>query len=332
MRAWARALARWDQRALPGVAALLARGEAALASGEARLGRAWGAGRERLLRARAGLTGRLAALDRSLARGGRLARLAAQPAVVLAAAAVLTAAGVAVSSAWPALAPARAPAAMPALAPAALPCGLPRAVQGTAYVGPRPGASVQEFAALATAELRDCAAAAPRLVDLAVVSLDHPQRPGVLAAALGGLPVLAVFVQYGTGPARALPVSGAAGVPAALDLLADRLSAAAARLAAQAGTVPGQGAPARRTRAFLAGAAGDLAAQAGALRAGCACVYGVAVRADLADLAALAQRPGVRLVDPAPVGTRFGRAVLAPLTPGETLVAAASLPVPAGAA
>lgn len=68
------------------------------------------------------------------------------------------------------------------------------------------------------------------------------------------------------------------------------------------------------------------AAEAGALDApGCRCVLAVLVTADRSGIESLIDRPGVRAVDAAPVGTPVTGVALAPLLPEQTTVAG---PVP----
>jgi len=68
----------------------------------------------------------------------------------------------------------------------------------------------------------------------------------------------------------------------------------------------------------LTGAAERAAAEAAALRDGCACVYAALVRADRDALVTLGTRDGVRVVDPAPEVTDPVRTVLLPPLPDQT--------------
>jgi hypothetical protein len=67
----------------------------------------------------------------------------------------------------------------------------------------------------------------------------------------------------------------------------------------------------------------------------CACAYAAVVRGAPARLRALADRPGIRVVDPAPEVTRLDRAVFVPLLPEQTTVVGpppdVTDPTPAGA-
>jgi hypothetical protein len=73
-------------------------------------------------------------------------------------------------------------------------------------------------------------------------------------------------------------------------------------------------------RADEAGRTGDPVAstEADRYRQHCACAYAAVVRADAAALSALAGRPGVRAVDPAPEVTRLDRAVFLPPLPEQS--------------
>jgi hypothetical protein len=63
------------------------------------------------------------------------------------------------------------------------------------------------------------------------------------------------------------------------------------------------------------------AAEADRYRRHCACAYAAVVRAGAATLAGLANRPGVRAVDPAPAVNRLDRAVFLPPLPEQRVVA-----------
>ncbi|MFD4181922.1 hypothetical protein [Rhodococcus sp. NPDC058514] len=60
------------------------------------------------------------------------------------------------------------------------------------------------------------------------------------------------------------------------------------------------------------------AVSAGRLATGCACVVGMTVRGDLAQLRALAARPGVRAVEALPADAVHGRFAVTPLLPEHT--------------
>ncbi|SEL76397.1 hypothetical protein [Rhodococcus maanshanensis] len=90
--------------------------------------------------------------------------------------------------------------------------------------------------------------------------------------------------------------------------------------------VPGDEAAVRRSPLVAAGrlqgSAGEWdrqaridAVSAGRLADGCACVVGMTVRGDLAQLRALASRPGVRAVEALPADAVHGRFAVVPLLP-----------------
>jgi hypothetical protein len=60
------------------------------------------------------------------------------------------------------------------------------------------------------------------------------------------------------------------------------------------------------------------AAEATAYRDGCSCLYAAVIRATPAELSEVAERPGIRAVDPAPELVRLDRAVLLPPLPEQT--------------
>ncbi|MDO3687070.1 hypothetical protein [Micromonospora sp. C28ISP2-4] len=150
----------------------------------------------------------------------------------------------------------------------------------------------------------------------ALVSFGGYLTPARTAAALDGTRVSAVVARVPLPgrqteivriPALSLPrdvVAGMAGVATRKDReAADYRSRAAATTAD----------PELR-RVYDSGA--EIAArEAEAYRAGCACVYAAVVSAGPDTLRALADRPGVRVVDPAPEVTRLDRTVFTPPLP-----------------
>ena len=71
----------------------------------------------------------------------------------------------------------------------------------------------------------------------------------------------------------------------------------------------------RRARRAYAAAAGTAAAEASAYRSGCSCVFAAVVRAAPAALRGVADRPGVRAVDPAPEVRQLDRTEFRPPLP-----------------
>lgn len=207
-----------------------------------------------------------------------------------------------------------------------LACGLTLAAAGTAYVGPRPGEELAVYAHQRRALLARCAAAHPHLTDLAVVSFATALAPAEAFRAVRGYPVVEAFLEQAQAAVRAVQV-GATGMRAAMDDLAAVLAGSARALAMQAVSSSPAAAPAAE-RTYYDALSRQLFRQAAALRAGCRCVYGVAVNGSLPGLARLGRRPGIRLVDPAPAGSRAGRSVLVPLLPGTTVATGLPLVVP----
>ncbi|MGC4895911.1 hypothetical protein [Micromonospora sp. DT31] len=152
----------------------------------------------------------------------------------------------------------------------------------------------------------------------ALVSFAAYLAPADAAAALGGAPVSAVVARVPL-PDRQTEIVRIAALRLPDDVLAGMVEVAGrkdreaadqrARAAAPAATAD----PELR-RVYDTGA--DVAArEAAAYRAGCACVYAAVVRADPLALRALAIRPGVRAVDPAPEVVRLDRTVFLPPLP-----------------
>lgn len=238
-----------------------------------------------------------------------------------------------VAAAAVAVAVTRPPAALRLPAPTtSLACGLTLAAAGTAYAGPRPGEALAAYAQQRRALLARCAAAHPHLIDLAVVSFATALTPAQTRRVVRGYPVVEAFLEQPQAAVRAVPV-GASGLRVAMDGLATVLATSARALAMQAVSASPAAVPAGQ-RTYYDALSRQLFEQAAALRAGCRCVYGVAVTGALPGLAALGRRTGVRLVDPAPAGSRAGRSVLVPLLPGAVVATGLPLvvavPTPAG--
>ncbi|MGY0002766.1 hypothetical protein [Micromonospora sp. I033] len=158
----------------------------------------------------------------------------------------------------------------------------------------------------------------------ALVSFDAYLTPAQVATALGGAPVSAVVARVPV-PGRQTEIVRIAALRLPDDVVAGMAEVAVrkdreaadyrARSAAPAATAD----PGLR-RVYDTGAA--LAArEAASYRAACACVYAAVVRDAPDALRALAARPGVRAVDPAPEVTRLDRAVFTPPLPEQRDVA-----------
>ncbi|WP_233600955.1 MULTISPECIES: hypothetical protein [Micromonospora] len=197
-----------------------------------------------------------------------------------------------------------------------------RTVGEVTRVGVADGDDIPAYLRTAAGELAGLAAPAPGA--WALVSFDAYLTPAQAAAALGGTPVSAVVARVPL-PGRQteivrlaalrLPddvVAGMAEVAARKDREAADYRARAAALAATA--EPGL------RRVYDTGAA-VAAREAAAYRAACACVYAAVVRDAPDALRALAARPGVRGVDPAPEVGRLDRTVFTPPLPEQRDVA-----------
>jgi hypothetical protein len=160
-------------------------------------------------------------------------------------------------------------------------------------------ASRQELAALTDPS-------APAAGDTwALVSLDAYVPPGRLPALLAGagvaqvyarVPLPAVQTQVIRIPVYRLPQDVTAGMAAAA-LQRDQEQAEYLRLGER---FKGEGPNEERARRAYGAAASAAGAEATAYRSGCACVFAAVIRAAPAGLRTIADRPGVRVVDPAP--------------------------------
>jgi hypothetical protein len=160
-------------------------------------------------------------------------------------------------------------------------------------------ASRQELAALTDPS------APPAGATWALVSLDAYVPPGRLPALLAGagvaqvyarVPLAAVQTQVVRIPVYRLPQDVTTGMDNAA-LQRDQERAGYLQLG---GRLVGDGPNEERARRAYGASAATAAAEAAAYRAGCACVFAAVVRAAPAGLRQIAERPGVRVVDPAP--------------------------------
>jgi hypothetical protein len=139
----------------------------------------------------------------------------------------------------------------------------------------------------------------------ALVSLTGYVPPGRLPALLAGsgvaqvyarVPVPMVRTQVVRIPVYRLPGDVTAGMTAA----AVRRDQERAEYLELSDRLKGDGRNEQRTRRAYGAAAATAAAEATAYRSGCACVFAAVIRAAPAGLRQIADRPGVRVVDPAP--------------------------------
>jgi hypothetical protein len=266
-------------------------------------------------------------LDRRLARYGPFRLVRDTPALgLLTVAVVLVAGGVAAGVVRPR--PAVRPSAQPApaaVAPAALRCGLSVAAQGSAYVGPTPGASVSSYLAVRRRMLLACARLRPRQLELAVVSFAAPVTPAAFVQAAAGAQLFQLYLDLGgAGLLATEPTAAtrpATGVPAALAAVVRQFQRAAAVQSGLAADITSRAPQQRADAAYFQRLAGADRAAAERLAAGLPCIYAALVDQSLGGLLQLSERPTVRLVDLAPIGTTVSAATIVPLAPGDTVTA-----------
>ncbi|HEY9476398.1 MAG TPA: hypothetical protein VIS06_21425 [Mycobacteriales bacterium] len=133
----------------------------------------------------------------------------------------------------------------------------------------------------------------------ALVALDRYLTPAQVPTVTGAVTMVRVLVRVPLPRVQTEIVEMPARTPADIE---GGMSAAAARLDTGAEDADSVSAAVDR-------------AQAGQLRHRCACVLAIVVRADHGALAALADRPGIRTVEPAPPGEPLVRLAFAPLLP-----------------
>jgi hypothetical protein len=174
-------------------------------------------------------------------------------------------------------------------------------------VGVVEGQSIPGYLAASRRELADLAdpSAPPAGATWALASLDNYVPPDRLPALLGEagvaqvyarVPLPGVQTQVVRIPVYRLPADVTAGMLAAARQR-DQEQAEYLRLGGQSG---GAGPTSERARRAYEAAARAAGAEAVAYRSGCACVFAAVVRAAPVVLQQIADRPGVRVVDPAP--------------------------------
>ncbi|SCG37573.1 hypothetical protein [Micromonospora halophytica] len=188
-----------------------------------------------------------------------------------------------------------------------------RTVGEVTRVGVRQGDAIPEYVRTAGAELAALPTDGPSAY--ALVSFDGYLAPGRLPVLLADTAVVEVVTRVPLPdrqtevvhlPAQLLPQDVVAGMSA----LADRKDREAADQRTRAA-----GATDVELRRVYDSGAQVAAGEARAYRSGCGCVYAAVVRADPVALRALAARPGVRVVDPAPEVRRLDRTVFTPPLP-----------------
>jgi hypothetical protein len=218
----------------------------------------------------------------------------------------------------------------------------PAAVPGDVIrVGVVSGQSVGVYLAQSRAELTALTdPSAPAAGDTwALVSMDTYLSPWRLPAVLQGAPAAQVYTRVPLAGAQTsvvrIPVYG---LPS--DLLAGMLTAAAQREQERAEYQQlsrrlGDDVSQDRARQAYESSAATAAAEAAAYRAGCSCVFGAVVHAAPAVLREIAERPGVRAVDPAPEVRSLDRTEFCPPLPEQDGTVpdepnASPIPVPTG--
>lgn len=198
------------------------------------------------------------------------------------------------------------------------------AVSSVLRVGAVQGTSIPAYASAARTELSALSTIGKRPV-YALVSLAGYGTPVQLAALTDGVTVVEVYLRV---PLRYVqteirPVS-VTDVQRDLDAAMRTVAASEERDAvaadAQAAKLAGGVGQERQLRDYYRQSARLLRQQAQAYRSICSCGYAVVVRATPQSLTALAARPGVRIVDPAPEVTSLGHVVLLPVLPEQLTV------------
>jgi hypothetical protein len=189
-------------------------------------------------------------------------------------------------------------------------------------VGVVQGQSVPGYLGSARAELAALTdPSAPAAADTwALVSLDDyvppPRLPGLLEGAAvaqvyARVPLPGAHTQVVRIPVYRMPADVSAGM---LDAALQRDQEQAEYLQLSR-NVEGDNRNAERARDAYETAAGTAAAEAAAYRSGCSCVFAAVVRAAPPALRSIADRPGVRAVDPAPEVLRLDRTEFRPPLP-----------------
>ncbi|MFC7548470.1 hypothetical protein [Plantactinospora sp. GCM10030261] len=196
-----------------------------------------------------------------------------------------------------------------------------------ARVGVAQGDSIPRYVESAEGQLAALAGPGePAIETYALVTLDRYVPPDRLAPTLAGAPVAEVFgrvplagvqTQIVRIPVLRLPDDALAGMAE----MAGRKDREARDYAERGAAVRGAGREQQELRIFYEASARVAAAEATGYRAGCSCLYAAVVRATPRALRRVADRPGVRAVDPAPEVTRLDRAVFTPPLPEQTDVA-----------
>ncbi|MCW3817334.1 hypothetical protein ONA91_23050 [Micromonospora sp. DR5-3] len=200
-----------------------------------------------------------------------------------------------------------------------------RTVGEVTRVGVADGDAIPAYLRASAAELAALTGSAgPGPGDYALVSFASYLTPAQLATALGATPVSAVVARVPL-PGRQTEIVRIATLRVPDDVVAGMAEVAARKDREAAdyrsrAIAPAATADPELRRVYDTGATVS-AEEAAAYRSACACVYAAVVRDAPAALRALATRPGVRGVDPAPEVRRLDRTVFTPPLPEQEDVA-----------
>ncbi|MFV2101093.1 hypothetical protein [Micromonospora sp. LOL_024] len=200
------------------------------------------------------------------------------------------------------------------------PPGQDRTVGEVTRVGVVDGDSIVGYEQQAAADLAALAGGLLGDGTYALVSLSEYLTPQSLAAVVADVGVAVVFgrvplpdrqTEIVRIPAQRVPEDVTAGMVE----LAERKEREAADYRSRATALGGGGPQERELRQLYISGAQMAEAESTAYRAGCACLYAMVVRAAPAKLRGVADRPSVRVVDPAPEVSRLERTVFSPPLP-----------------
>ncbi|GAB7037841.1 MULTISPECIES: hypothetical protein [Catenuloplanes] len=184
-------------------------------------------------------------------------------------------------------------------------------------VGVAEGGSIPGYADASAAEL---AALDGGASTFALVTFTEYLAPDRLAAALDGratavvvgrVPLPGTQTEIVRIAVQRLPADLIGG----MGVIAERKDREAEDYRRLSAKLTGDSAPETELRTVYDSGATVAAAEATAYREACSCLYAAVIRATPAELTAVAERPEVRVVDPAPELSRLDRAVLLPPLP-----------------
>lgn len=174
---------------------------------------------------------------------------------------------------------------------------------GFADVGPTAGQSVTDYVAGARQRLAK-AAAGPDRDGYAVVDFSRYLTVDQAGRIVDGFGVARAYFKARVPGAQTQPhtavVQSMQQVAQAIGATARVEHAAAASFSQLARAIPARTATEKQVQAMYVKQAGIARIEARALTPACACVYALVVRGKVSALRALAEQPGVRVVDPAP--------------------------------